>query len=86
MQLSKKGSVGNIQNQTLGVVLGIVSVVILVSIAPELYTVLSTALDNISGENIPFVSGLTGIIGLIFGVVIFLGALYGMFKMFQNKR
>ena len=90
MMLSKKGNVGSIKTQTLAVVLGVISVVILVAIAPELWTVLNTAFgnetDGIIGADIPFISGLTGVLGLLFGVVIFLGAVYGMFKMFSSKR
>lgn len=86
MQLNKKGNVGSIQKQTLGVVLGVVGVVILVAMAPELWTVLDGALTDIGTADIPFISSLSGILGLIFGVVIFLAALYGMFRLFGNQR
>jgi phage-related minor tail protein len=86
MQLSKKGNVGGIQSQTLAVILGVIGVVILVAVAPELWTVLDDALADIGTADIPFISSLSGVLGLIFGVVIFLGALYGMFKLFQKRR
>ena len=84
MKLEKKGQAG-IGRQVTGVIIGVVSVVILVSIAPELWTVLDAALTNISGASIPFISNMTGIIGLLFGVAILLGAIYGVMKLLQKR-
>ena len=85
MKMQKKGQ-ASISRQVTGVIIGVVSVVILVSMAPELWTVLDTALDNISTANIPFISNMTGIIGLLFGVSILLGAIYGIMKLVQTRR
>jgi len=85
MKLSKKGQAG-ISGQVTGIIVGIVLVVILISMAPELWTVLNTSLTNENLSSIPFLGSLTGLIGLIFGVVIFLGAIYAMFKLMSNKR
>jgi len=54
--------------------------------APALYTQLSTALANETLATIPFLGSMSGLIGLIFGVVIFLGAIYAMFKLMGSKR
>jgi hypothetical protein len=85
MKLSKKGQAG-ISTQVTGIIVGIVLIVILISMAPELWTVLNNALTNENLTDIPFLGSLTGLIGLIFGVVIFLGAIYAMFKLMSKKR
>ena len=84
MKLQKKGQAG-IGRQVTGVIIGVISVVILVSVAPELWTVLDNALTNISAANIPFISNMTGIIGLLFGVAILLGAIYGIMRLLQRR-
>ena len=85
MKMEKKGQ-ASISRQVTGVIIGVVSVVILVSMAPELWTVLDDALGNISTANIPFISNMTGLIGLLFGVSILLGAIYGIMKLVQTRR
>jgi len=86
MKLSKKGQSNAIGKQVLGVVLGVVSIVVLMTMAPELWTILDTAFTAIGTADIPFLSGLTGVLGLIFGVVLFLAALYGLFRMVSTRR
>lgn len=85
MKLSKKGQAG-ISNKVTGIILGVVLVVVLISMAPELWSVLDTALSDGNLTAIPFLGSLTGVIGIIFGVVIFLGAIYAMFKLMSNQR
>jgi len=84
-KLSKKGQAG-ISSKVTGIILGVVLVVVLISMAPELWTVLNASLTNENLTSIPFLGSLTGIIGLIFGVVVFLGAIYAMFKLMSNQR
>lgn len=85
MKLSKKGQSG-ISNKVTGIILGVVLVVVLISMAPELWSVLNTALTNENLTSIPFLGSLTGLIGLIFGVVIFLGAIYAMFRLMSGSQ
>lgn len=84
MKLSKKGTV-NIGNKTMTLIIGVIGIVILFAAAPELWTIFETSLDNISGANIPLVSSLTGIMGLVFGLVVLAGGLYGLFAMVQKR-
>ena len=84
-KLSKKGQAG-ISSKVTGIILGVVLVVVLISMAPELWSVLDDALSNNTLTSIPFLGSLTGIIGLIFGVVIFLGSIYAMFRLMSNNR
>lgn len=83
--LSKKGQAG-VGGKTVAVIVGVISVVILFAAAPELWTVLDDAIGNITAADIPLVSGMGGIIGLIFGAAILLGALYGLFRLIGNRR
>jgi len=85
MKLDKKGQ-ASIGNKVTGIILGVVSVVVLVSMAPTLWTQLDTALSNENLTSVPFLGTMGGILGLIFGVVIFIGALYAMFKLMSNQR
>ena len=68
------------------VIYGIIAVVILFTAAPELWTILNNALGNISAADIPLVSGMTGIVGLVFGAVVLIGGLFYLFKLFKGKR
>ncbi len=70
----------SVDGKVVGLIVGVIGVVIFLSAAPTLWTILSTALDNISTAGIPLVSGMTDIMGLVFGAVILLGGLYYLFK------
>ena len=84
MRLNKKGK-SSVGGSTITLITAVIGVVILFAAAPELYTVLNNALGNISAANIPLVSGMTGIIGLIFGAVVLLGGLYYLMKQMRTK-
>jgi hypothetical protein len=85
MRLNKKGQAG-MSTQVKGIITGIILVVILISMAPSLWGVLNTSLSNENLTSIPFLGSMGSLIGLIFGVVIFLGAIFAMFKLMGNKR
>lgn len=85
MKLSKKGQSG-IGGKVTAIITGVILVVVLISMAPSLWTVLNSALTNENLTAIPFLGSMGGLIGLIFGVVIFLGAIYAMFKLFTGSK
>jgi len=85
VRLNKKGQAG-IQSKVTAIIVGVVLVVILISMAPELWSVLNTSLTDGNLTDIPFLGSMTGLIGLIFGVVIFLGAIYAMFKLMSGSK
>lgn len=89
MRLNKKGNVSGIQGKTLGIIIGVLTVVILVTMAPALWTSLSSSLDNLAGSTIPFASlfnSTSGIVGLVFGVVILLGSIGALFVMLSKSK
>jgi len=89
MKLNKKGNMGAIQGKTLGIIVGVLTVVILVTIAPSLWTQLSTSLDSLAGSTIPFASlfnSTSGIVGLVFGVVILMGSIGALFIMLGRSK
>ena len=85
VRLTKKGQAG-ISGKVTSIIVGVILVVILITMAPTLWGVLNTSLTNENLTSIPFLGSMTGLIGLIFGVVIFLGAIFAMFKLMANKR
>ena len=88
MKLSKRGQ-ASIKGKTLAIIVGVLTVVILVTMAPSLWTSMSTALDSLAGSTIPFASlfnSTSGIVGLVFGAVILLGSIGALFVMLGNKR
>ena len=84
MRLNNKGK-SSVGGGTIALITAVIAVVILFASAPELYSVLSDALVNISAANIPLVSGMTGIIGLIFGAVVLLGGLFYLMQQMRTK-
>ena len=84
MQLHKKGK-ADVSKTTIGILVAVITVVILFSAAPELWTVLDTAFTDISIADIPLVSGMTGVLGLVFGAVILLGGLFVLLKNLQTR-
>jgi len=85
VRLNKKGQAG-ISSKVTSIIVGVILVVILVSMAPTLWTTLNTSLTNENLTAIPFLGSMTGLIGLIFGVVIFLGAIFAMFKLMSGAK
>jgi hypothetical protein len=67
-------------NKTTGLIISVISVVIFFAAAPSLWTTLNEALGNITLAEIPLVSNMTGIIGLVFGAVVLIGGLYMLIK------
>ena len=79
MKLNKKGK-AKVGTDTTKLIIAVISVVILFAAAPELWTVLSNAFANITAADIPLVSSMTGILGLVFGAVVLVGGLYMLIK------
>lgn len=77
--MTKKGQ-RSLDTKVVGLIIGVIGVVVFLSASPTLWTILDTALDNISTAGIPLVSGMTDIFGLVFGAVILIGGLYYLFK------
>ena len=89
MKLNKKGQMGNIKTKVTGLIVGVILVVVLVTIAPTLWTQLSTSSDALARTTIPFAqmfNSTAGVVGLVFGVVLLLGALVALFGLVGNKR
>jgi phage-related minor tail protein len=79
MRLNKRGQ-RSVDGKVVGLIVGVIGVVIFLTAAPTLWTILDTALTQISTAGIPLVSGMTDILGLVFGAVILLGGLFYLFK------
>jgi len=89
MKLNKKGQMGAIKGKVVGLIVGVILVVILVTIAPTLWTTLSTSLDSLAGSTIPFAgmfNSTSGVVGLVFGVVILIGSLVALFSLVGKGR
>jgi hypothetical protein len=84
MKLNKRGQ-AKVDTKVVGLIVGVIGVVIFLSVAPTLWTILSAALSNISTAGIPLVSGMTDILGLVFGAVVLLGGLYYLFKQLSSS-
>ncbi|MFW6017087.1 MAG: hypothetical protein ACOCRK_11665 [bacterium] len=85
MQLNKRAQAKTVDTKVVGLIVGVIGVVIFLSASPTLYTILETALDNISTAGIPLVSGMTDIFGLVFGAVILIGGLFYLFKQLSTN-
>ena len=70
----------------MAIIYGIIGVVILFTASPTLWGILETALNEIANSTIPLVSGMTGIVGLVFGAVVLVGGLFYLFKLFKGRR
>jgi len=75
----------NVDTKVVGLIVGVIGVVIFLSAAPTLWTILSAALTNISAAGIPLISGMTDILGLVFGAVVLLGGLFYLFKQLSSS-
>jgi len=75
-----------VDTKVVGLIVGVIGVVIFLSAAPTLWTILSSALTQISTSGIPLVSGMTDILGLVFGAVILLGGLFYLFKQLSGSK
>lgn len=84
MKLTKRGQSG-VAGTTVALITGVITVVILFAAAPELYTVLDSALDDTATAGIPLLSGMTGIIALLFGAVVLLGGLFVLMKQIRSR-
>ena len=65
---------GNVEST----IMAVAGIVILFSALPDLWTILSTALDNLSASTIPLLSSMTNILGLLFGAGILVYAIKQM--------
>jgi len=84
LKLNKKGQ-SNMTNKTTTLIVSVIGVVIFFAAAASLWTVLNNALGNITAADIPLVSSMTGIIGLVFGAVVLIGGLYMLIKQMQTR-